>query len=427
MSDATTAPASTTRVIGAGVIGNMLEWYDFAIYGFFAAQIGKTFFPVENEVAQILAAFGIFAVGYLMRPLGGVVTGYIGDRLGRRAALTISVATMAIPTFLVGILPGYETLGLMAPVLLTLLRVVQGLSIGGEYTTAMVFLIERAPPGRRGVMGAVCACGADFGVLFGSATGAALASTMSAEALSDWGWRIPFIFGLFVGLAGYFLRRGIAETPVAKSAPPMTATLRQQLPLLPRLGGLSVFIAIGYYLTFLYMVSWLQTADGISPAHALEINTLSILALIPVMLAAGWLSDRIGRRTVLMIAMVAAIVASWPLFWLLHHPTPMMILLGQGGFVLITGLYCGVLPSALVEATPHAGRCTAVAIGYNIPLGILGGLTPMTATWLVARTGDDLSPAYMMIGSAVISAVALVFMQETYRQRFQTAAEPAAA
>jgi MHS family proline/betaine transporter-like MFS transporter len=427
MSDAMSAPPSTSRVIGAGIIGNMLEWFDFAIYGFFAAQIGKTFFPVENEVAQILAAFGIFAVGYLMRPLGGVVTGYIGDRMGRGAALTFSVTAMAVPTFLVGILPGYETLGLMAPVLLTLLRVVQGLSIGGEYTTAMVFLIEHAPPGRRGLMGAICSCGSDVGVLFGSATGAGLAALMSPEALAEWGWRVPFLLGLLVGLAGYLLRRGIAESPVSRSEPPLGTTMRHQIPLLLRLAGLSVFVAIGYYLSFLYIVTWLQTADGIAPARALEINTLGILGLLPVILFAGWLSDRIGRRPVMLIAMAAAIVGAWPLFWMLHHPSPLMLLLGQGGFVLIAGLYCGTLPVTLVEATPPGGRCTAVAIGYNVPMGILGGLTPMTATWLVARTTDDLSPAYLLIGSAVISGIAVLLMRETFKQRFQTAAEPAAA
>ena len=422
-----TARSSTARVIGAGVIGNLLEWYDFAIYGFFAAQIGRAFFPAEDKVAQVLAAFSIFAIGYVMRPLGGVVTGYIGDRLGRRAALTFSVSAMAIPTFLVGILPGYETLGIMAPVLLTTLRVIQGLSVGGEYTTAMVFLVERAPPGRRGVMGALCACGADSGILLGSATGAAFAAMMSPEALSDWGWRLPFILGLFVGLAGFALRRGIEETPVvADDRPPLITTVGRQWPLLLRLGGLSVFLAIGYYLMFLYIVSWLQTADGIAPGHALAINSLSLLVLIPMTLAEGWLSDRIGRRTTMLLGMAGAIVGSLPLFWLMHHSSETLILLGQFGFVLIVGLYGGTLPAALVEGVPHDVRCTTVAIGYNVPLGIVGGLTPLAATWLVARTADDLSPAYMLIAAAVVSTVALLLLPETFRRRFQATAKPAA-
>ena len=417
--------SSNVRVITAGVIGNLLEWYDFAIYGFFATQIGAAFFPAEDKVAQVLAAFGIFAIGYVMRPLGGVVTGYIGDRLGRRVALTFSVAAMAIPTFLVGVLPGYQTLGVMAPVLLTVLRVIQGLSVGGEYTTAMVFLVERAPPGRRGLIGAVCSCGASAGILLGSATGAALAAMVSAEALSEWAWRLPFILGLFVGLAGFALRRGIEEAPVnTDGQPTLLTTVRGELPLLLRLVGLSVFLAVGFYLMFLYVVTWLQTADGIAPKHALEINTLSILALMPTCLFTGWLSDRIGRRMTMLIAMAGAILGSLPLFWLLHHQSNAMILAGQFGFVLIVGVYAGALPAALVEAAPHRGRCTVVAIGYNIPLGIIGGLTPMAATWLVARTGDDLSPAYMLIAAAVVSTVALLFMRETFKQRFQTGAEP---
>jgi MHS family proline/betaine transporter-like MFS transporter len=422
------ARSSNVRVIAAGVIGNLLEWYDFAIYGFFATQIGATFFPAEDKVAQVLAAFGIFAIGYVMRPLGGAVTGYIGDRLGRRAALTFSVAAMAIPTFLVGVLPGYQTLGVMAPMLLTVLRIIQGLSVGGEYTTAMVFLVERAPPGRRGLIGAICCCGASAGILLGSATGAALAAVVSAEALSDWAWRLPFILGLFVGLAGFALRRGIEEAPVnTDGQPPLLTTMRGELPLLLRLAGLSVFLAVGFYLMFLYVASWLQTADGVAPGHALEINTISILALIPTCLFAGWLSDRIGRRTTMLFAMAGAILGSLPLFWLLHHQSSAMILTGQFGFVLIVGFYAGALPAALVEAAPHRGRCTVVALGYNVPLGIIGGVTPMAATWLVARTGDDLSPAYMMIAAAIVSTVAVLLMQETFRQRFQAGPELAPA
>jgi len=163
--------ANTLRMSAAGAIGNVLEWYDFAVYGYFAASIGHAFFPQQDKVAQILAAFGVFAVGFLMRPIGGAVFGHIGDRFGRRAALTASVAAMAVPTFLIGVLPGYDVLGLMAPVLLTLLRMMQGLSVGGEYTTSIVFLVERAKPERRGLIGAVADLGSVTGILAGSATG----------------------------------------------------------------------------------------------------------------------------------------------------------------------------------------------------------------------------------------------------------------
>src|SRR5262249_12641521 len=200
----TLTSAQARRVIAAGMIGNVLEWYDFAIYGYFAAQIGRQFFPHEDAVAQLLSAFGVFALGYLMRPVGGVVIGHIGDRLGRRAALTFSIASMAVPTVLIGLLPGYATLGLMAPVALPVLRMVQGLSVGGEYTSSMVFLVEHAPPDRRGLMGALISCGACGGILLGSALGAAFAASMSEAALAEWGWRIPFLLGLVVGIAGYF-------------------------------------------------------------------------------------------------------------------------------------------------------------------------------------------------------------------------------
>src|SRR5215831_14967082 len=171
------------KTVAAGMIGNVLEWYDFAIYGYFAAAIGRHFFPHQSPVAQLLSAFGIFAIGYLMRPVGGVLVGHIGDTLGRRTALTFSVAAMAVPTFLIGLLPDYQTIGLAAPIGLTLLRIVQGLSVGGEYTGSMVFLVERAPEGRRGLMGALAACGSTAGILLGSAVGAAFAADMSTKTL----------------------------------------------------------------------------------------------------------------------------------------------------------------------------------------------------------------------------------------------------
>jgi MHS family proline/betaine transporter-like MFS transporter len=404
----------------------VLEWYDFAIYGYFAAQIGRTFFPHSDPVAQVLAAFGIFAIGYVMRPLGGIVTGHIGDRLGRRAALTFSVSAMAVPTFLVGVLPGYATLGLAAPVLLTLLRMVQGLSVGGEHSTAMIFLVEQAPAGRRGLLGALAVCGACVGLLLGSAVGTLAAAFMPQGVLDDWGWRLPFVLGLLVGYAGRILRRHIEEVPIPPPArSPLAETLTHHLPLVARLAGVVAFNAVGFYMMFLYIVSWLQTVDGVSPVHSLAINTASLASVIPVMLASGWLSDRIGRKPVMIAALLAGLVLSVPLLWLMHHPHPAMILLGQAGFVLIIGCALGVQAVLLIEASPAAIRCTAVALGFNVAAGIIGGLTPLAAAWLIDRTGDDLSPAWMMTGAAALSLFSLLFYRESFRSPFQSS--PAAA
>ncbi|MCA0303412.1 MAG: MFS transporter [Proteobacteria bacterium] len=407
---------STTRVVLAGAIGNVLEWFDFAVYGYFAAAIGRTFFPSADPVAQVLAAFGIFAVGFLLRPVGGALIGYLGDRFGRRKALTFSVLAMAIPTFLVGVLPGYATLGLAAPVLLTVLRMIQGLSVGGEYTTSIVFMVENAAPDRRGVVGAMACCGATAGILAGSATGALLASLMSETALETWGWRIPFLFGLVVGLAGFALRYGLVEEPLRKAAvSPLLSVYRHHRVLLLRLAGLATLNSVGFYLMFVYVVSWLQQVDGVTPSRALDINTISMVMLLPAMVAMGWLSDRIGRRPVMLLGVFATVLAAWPLFWLMHAPTPGLELAGQLGFVLTLGAYMGAQPAMMVEAVPAAVRCSAIALGYNVTMGIVGGLSPLAAAWLIERTGNDYSPAFMIMAAAIPALVAVLSFSESFR------------
>jgi MFS transporter, MHS family, proline/betaine transporter len=412
--------APTIRVIAAGMIGNVLEWYDFAIYGYFASAIGRQFFPHEDEVAQLLSAFGLFALGYLMRPLGGVLVGHIGDCVGRRAALTFSVAAMAIATFLIGLLPGYATLGVWAPIGLTVLRMLQGLSVGGEFTTSMVFLIEHASDGRRGLMGALIGSGATGGTLLGSAIGAGFATSMSTTALESWGWRIPFLLGIILGIAGYFLRRQVIEavpTERRKRAP-IIETLHDHWRIVLGLAGLAVFSAVGFYVSFVYLVSWLQTADGIPPSHALEINSFSMALLIPVALAAGLLSDRFGRKPLLISACLLGFVGAFPLFWLLNHPSGLLAQLGQLGLVPIIGLYHGTLPAVMVEAAPAQVRCTAVSLGCNIAYGVIGGLTPLVAAWLVARTGDEVAPAFLIMGSAAVTIATILFFRETFRAPF---------
>jgi MFS transporter, MHS family, proline/betaine transporter len=421
--------SQTRRVIAAGMVGNVLEWYDFAIYGYFATAIGRHFFPHEDAVAQLLSAFGVFALGYVMRPVGGALIGHIGDRFGRRAALTFSVAAMAIPTFLIGLLPGYGTLGLAAPIALTFLRMVQGLSVGGEYTSSMVFLVEHAPDGRRGVMGAMASCGATGGILLGSAVGAGFAASMSEATLDAWGWRIPFLLGLVVGIAGYLLRRHVLETVPTerRKRAPIIETLHDHWRIVLGFAGLSVFNAVSFYVGFVYLVSWLQTADGMAPARALEINSVSMAVLLPVMIATGFLTDRIGRKPVLLLACILGFIGAVPLFLLLNHPSALSAQLGQLGLVMIVGLFGGAQPSIMVEAAPLQVRCTAVALGYNITLGVIGGLTPLFATWLVERTGEEIAPAFLIMAAAAVTFVTVLWLRETYRRPFVGRSSGAAA
>jgi len=415
-----TSAGPIRRAIAAGMIGNVLEWYDFAIYGYFATQIGRQFFPHEDPVAQLLSVFGVLAIGYLVRPAGGALIGHIGDRFGRRAALTVSVVGMAVPTFLIGLLPGYATLGLLAPILLTLLRMLQGLSVGGEYTSSMVFLVEHAPRGRRGLMGALASFGCGTGILLGSAVGAGFAATMSTAALDARGWRIPFLLGLVVGIAGYFLRRHVLDTTPAerRERTPIVETLHDHWRSVLCMAGLCVFNAVTFYVGFVYLVSWLQLVDGIAPARALEINTISMATMLPILILVGWLADRFGRKPFVLLAVVLGFVGPLPLFWLLNHPSPLLAQMGQLGLVLIVGLYGGVQPTVMAEMVPPQVRCTAVALGYNIPLGVIGGLTPLAATWLVERTGDETAPAFLIMAAAAVSFLAILQLRETYRAPF---------
>lgn len=406
---------STTRLLAGGIIGNTLEWFDFAVYGFFAVIIGKNFFPKEDPVAQVIAAFGIFAVGFMMRPLGGILIGFIGDRYGRQRAMLISVAAMAIPTFLVGVLPTYAVIGLAAPVLLLLLRMVQGLSVGGEYTTSIVYMVEHCNPKHRGLVGSLACVGSVAGILLGSALGALLASAMSAESLQVWGWRVPFISGLVIGLAGLVLRRE-GSTPEAVlpkvTHNPLKMALSENRGVMAQVAGLSMMTAVVFYLVFVYLVSWLELVDGISPAHSLAINTGSMLVLIPVMMIAGALSDKFNPRIMMMVAAGLTAVCAWPLFWAMHSDSFVHIMMGQIGFALLLGVYLGVAPAYMVQVIPPNVRCTAAGFSYNVTLGIAGGLTPMFATWLVSRLDDDLSPSYMVIVAALMSFYSLWTMRD---------------
>ena len=401
---------ANTRTVLAGTIGNVLEWYDFAVYGFLAPILGRAFFPADDPVASLLAAFGVFAIGYAARPIGGAIFGHIGDKFGRKPCLILSVSLMGLATVSIGVLPDHAVLGTTAAALLVLLRVFQGLSVGGEFTGSIVFLAEQAPPNRRGLR----ACWPQFGCLIGFLLGSgigALTSTILGEAAMDaWGWRVPFLFGAVIAVCGLVFRRQLTESPAMaqtteRIGAPVIAALRDYWPVILKLICLIMVAAVGFYMIFIYAASYLTEQMHLSTAKALDINTISLLVMLAVTLPGAALSDRWGRRPLLMFFALGTLICAWPLWWLMHQDSFALILLGQMGFALFFGVGFAVAPATMIEMLPAQVRCSGVSIGYNACIGLLGGTTPLVATYLTARTADDFAPVYYLMAAATLSIV----------------------
>ena len=401
--------ASTNKKsIASALIGNILEWYDFAIYGYFASAIGLAFFPKSDPTAQLLMAFSIFAVGYLMRPIGAIIFGHVGDKYGKKVALNLSVAAMAIPTFFVSILPDYNVWGVWAAYTLVLLRMIQGLSVGGEFTTSIIYLVSHAPKNRQSLMGATITCGAIGGILLGSFTGDLMNHLMSEETINAWGWRVPFLFGLVIGIVGLFLRRHLVdEVPAPTLKPPVLVVFQNHLPLLFNISGLVFLNAVGFYLIFVYLVTWFEVAEKFTPSLALNINSISMVILIGVVLLSGYFTDKVGKKLMLQITSMLMLLFVVPLFYLMNHHDVNLAFLGQLGLTIILGSYLAPLNAFMVLSIPEAVRCTTIGLGYNLTLGVAGGLTPLAATWVFEKTGNPISPSYLILAASIITIFAL--------------------
>ena len=402
-------------VLAAGFVGNILEWYDFAVYGFFAATIGNLFFPSVEPTTSLIASFGAFAAGFLMRPVGAVLFGHVGDLLGRKKALTLSVIMMAVPTFLIGLLPTHEQIGLAASVLMVLLRMIQGVSVGGEYTSSFVFLVERAPENRRGFFGSWSLIGAIVGILLGSAVGALVTSMTTEAQLAIWGWRIPFIAGVIVGLIGLIIRRTIPDQPVTgeRTGLPLVEAVTGSWKGLLQAVGLNMMGAVAFYTVFIYMATWLVRQVGETHAEALEINTLSMVVLAVVVPFIALWSDRIGRKPFLLIGSAGMAVFAYPLVWMMHHHDFAMILSGQIGFAILLGTFSGVIPATMAELFPRRVRVTATSLSYNLPYAVFGGTAPMVAAWLVTETDNAMAISWYVAGMAALTFLVALTLHET--------------
>jgi len=399
----------------AGLVGNVLEWYDFSIYGYFAPMIGHHFFPTKNPALSLIAAFAVFSAGFITRPLGALVFGYIGDRFSRERALTLSIMAMALPTCTTGFMPDYQMIGLTASILLVVLRLIQGLSAGGEYTTSIVFLVERSGQGRRGLLGSFGLFGSIAGGMIGSLTGAILTYLMPREQLLDWGWRIPFILGIAPAFFGIMIRRELRHAVVAPIKPVMKlgGVLMTQWRSVMRVFGFELLEAVGFYMTFIYLTTYLTRVVQVPEHQALAANTLCMAFVLIIIPLSGTLSDRVGRKPVMLTAAIGAILFAWPLFRILHHPGFGSILAGELGLATIVGLYEGAAPAAAAEGFPMSVRATGVALAFNLCMTIFGGTTPMVATFLIAMTHSEMAPAIYLASAALISGIVVLSLRET--------------
>ena len=415
-------PSTVRRGIIAGVVGNMLEWYDFALFGFFAAQIGAHFFPASNPTASLLAAYGTFAAGFLMRPIGGAFFGFIGDKFGRKQALLWSVLAMALPSFAIGLLPSEATIGLAAPVLLLVFRLLQGLAVGGEYMASSVFLVEGALPGKRGLMGSWSPFGCFAGTLLGSAAGLIVNTALPPNAVMAYGWRIPFLVGILVALGGIVIRRNFVEKvphqPPAKS--PIGESFRNHWRTIIHLVLLVAGLSVGFYTTFVYSATWLKQVAGMSPKNVFEINTIAMALSLGAVLAAGALSDRFGRRPVVVVVSGLLMVVSYPVMSLMAGGQWIAVLAGQVVLALLVSAASGVLAATMAELAPWRVRCTVLSISYNFGVALLGGTTPLMAEWLISSTGHALAPAVYMAIAGGLSFIGALMLPKTMPHRLTT-------
>src|ERR1700758_3381852 len=413
-------PPSLRRMIVAAMIGNVLEWFDFVVFGFFAVTIAEVFFPIHDPTAQMLVTWGTFGLAYFVRPLGAIVVGSYTDRAGRKAGLLLSIALMMVGTTLMAVTPGYATIGLAAPVIITLARLLQGFSVGGEFGSAVTFLSEHAGQ-RRGFAASWQFATGGMITALASLFGVTLTTLLSHQQLVDWGWRIPYFFGMLVGPAGLYIRAKVVETPefVEAELPPTIpiSDLLRRYPL-PVLLGLGISIISN---SSFYILAYIPTY-GVKTLHLPESAGFTATLIGGLILAIGcplfghW-SDRISRPLIMVIACWLFVLTSYPSFWLMAGwPSLTACIIAVCWLQLVKAGYSGVLPSLLSEQFPVQVRAIGVSFGFSTAVSIFGGLAPLVATWLIAQTGDPLSPSYYLIFTALLSLVALIAIQRRGRR-----------
>ena len=408
------------KVVISGMVGNALEWYDYALYAQFASIIGLKFFP-KTEFVEILT-FALFAAGFLVRPLGGVLFGQIGDRFGRRSALVIGIIMMAVPTAGIGLLPSYEVIGITAPIILAIIRLIQGFSLGGEFSGCIAFIVEHSPDNKRGLAGSASFVSMCVGMLMGVGVAHGFRYLLNEKDLLDWGWRIPFILGLVIGLVGLYIRSHLAESPIYKAAKeagylsrtPLRETFTKHWRHLLLAVGIYINVTAPFYTTTVFMEHIVQKL-GYTKEQGSIVCTVILITMTLVFPISAYISDKIGRKPVIITASVLLIFGIYPIFLALSSMNYNYAILSQIIFAAIVGIYMGPVPTILVELFPTRVRFTAVALSYNLSAAIFGGTIPMIGAFFYKATGSNFALAYYLTGLAIFCLCILFLYKETYK------------
>jgi MHS family proline/betaine transporter-like MFS transporter len=417
---------STPKVlqIAAAVIGNALEWYDFIVFGFLTVVISRLFFPADTQYASLLLTTATFGVGFFMRPVGGILLGIYADRKGRKAALSLIIGLMTTAITTIAFAPTYAAIGFAAPLIMVLARLLQGFATGGEFASATSFLIESAPADQRGYYGSWQMVGQGVALFLGALVSAAVTRGLTPEALDGWGWRIPFLLGLVIGPVGLYIRRHLDETDAfieARAAPQKIHGLRTILATHPKeimvCIGLVAAGTISVYVILLYMPTFASTQLGLPLGEAFTAQSIGLACLILIEPLCGALSDRVGRKPIMIGALGLYLGLVYPLFWWVHQsPSIGRLLVMQIVFCSLIGAYHGPISTALAEQFPTRIRSTGLGIAYNVSVMTFGGFAQFFVTWLIQATGSPIAPAFYVMFGAAMGLVAASFLTDRSRE-----------
>lgn len=426
MSDATTEvqhvePEAVKKAVMAASIGNTLEWFDYGVYAYVATTLAVVFFPGDDPATALIGTFAAFAIGFLMRPLGGLFWGPLGDKVGRSRVLAATIILMSFGTVMVGLLPSYDSIGIWAPILLVVARMIQSFSTGGEYGGAATFIVESAPDKRRGFLSSWL----EFGTLGGYVAGALLAlmlqTLLSEAAFVEWGWRIPFLIGAPLGLFGLYLRLKLEDSPAFRqledahkvSKTPLRELLVDHWREMLLCAGLVLILNAAYYTVLTYLPSYLEDIIEMSKTHALVLSVAVMVGMMVVITFIGRLSDHIGRKPVILAAFLGFIFLSWPSYWMLSQGILWMTITGLVILHLLVVMLSATMPAVLPSIFPTRVRYGGFAISYNVSTVIFGGFAPMVITLMIKLTGLELMPAYYLMLAAAIALIPLALLRET--------------